>query len=374
MHRVSRDLLLRVEKPPMKVLVSKLPGYENDSYVFPFVKSLLTYLDREGIEHTSTPGTGEDVALCVQWEPGLEVVRDLKRRGVKVVHRLDGRARAVVKVYERDEENRAINELADWTVFQSGYVREHTSRACETIFGPEAAICRDPSRGSVIYNGVDTECFGSVGPREVLKGELNILHVAFTFGVRKGVGDLVEVATLLRNNPKIHFYTVGRQEQDHAHGHLLAGLPNVTRLGVISDRRRLATLMRSAQVLFFPSREDYCPNTVLEAMSCGLPVWYHNSGGTPELVRDSVQSAGVAMMPENPIYPLYVLREYLQEFSGRANDMVRRRFTLRHMGEAYVSLFRSLLGEGAGAGARGAAGAAARGDARGDQGLLRIPA
>ncbi len=329
----------------MKVLVCKSPGYENDSYVFPFVKSLLTYFDQNEIDHTATPDTGEDIALCVQWEPGLEIVRGLKQRGVKIVHRLDGRARSVVKVYERDEENREINALADWTVFQSQYVRRHTTAPCETIFGTESAICNEPSRGSVIYNGVDRSCFSPEGPREKLKGELNILHVAFTFGIRKGVGDLIEVARLLRNNPKIHFYTIGRQEQDHAHGHLLSQCPNITNLGVISDRARLARLMRSAQVLFFPSRDDYCPNTVLEAMSCGLPVWYHNSGGTPELVRDEAQSAGVAMMPENPIYPLYVLREHNAEFSARARDMVERRFTLGHVGEAYISLFRRLLGE-----------------------------
>lgn len=329
----------------MKVLVCKSAGYTDDSYVFPFVKTLLTYLDRVGIEHTSQPNTGEDIALSIQWEPGLEVVRDLKARGVKVVHRLDGRARSIVKVYERDAENREISKLADWTVFQSRYVRSHTSGPCETIFGPEAAICSDPSRGSVIYNGVDRACFSATGSRERLRGELNILHVAFTYGIRKGVGDLIEAATLLRDNPKIHFYTIGRQDQDHAHGHLISRMPNITHLGVISDRARLATLMRSAQVLFFPSRDDYCPNTVLEAMSCGLPVWYHPSGGTPELVRDEVHAAGVAMMPENPIYPLYVLREHLAEFSARASGMVERRFTLDRMGEAYVALFRRLLGE-----------------------------
>lgn len=334
----------------MKLLVCKSPGYDDSSYVFPFVKTLLTYLDQVGIEHTSEPNTGEDIALGIQWEPGLGVIRELKSRGVKIVHRLDGRARSIVKVYERDAENRAINELADWTVFQSRYVREHTTGPCETIFGREAAICTNPAKGSVIYNGVDRGCFSAIGPRERLRGELNILHVAFTYGIRKGVGDLVEAATLLRGNPKVHFYTVGRQDQDHAHGHLLSQLPNVTHLGVISDRARLASVMRSAQVLFFPSRDDYCPNTVLEAMSCGLPVWYHNSGGTPELVRDEVQTAGVAMMPENPIYPLYVLREHLAEFSARATAMVDRRFTLRHVGEQYVSLFRQLLGEGAGAG------------------------
>ncbi len=328
----------------MKVLITKAAGYQDESHVFPFVRSMVTYLERAGIEFTSTPGTGETVALGVQWDPGIEVVRDLRARGVKFVHRLDGRARAVVKVYEKDDENREINRLADWTVFQSRYVRSHTSKECETIFGTEPPICTTPHLGSVIYNGVDREVFREDGPREALPGsaDFNVLHVAFTHGVRKGVGDLVAAARLLTANPRIRFYCVGRQEQDLAFGGELKSLPNVTCLGVVVDRRRIAAIMRACHVLMFPSRNDYCPNTVLEAMSCGLPVWYHPSGGTPELVRDAELAAGVPMDENNPIYPLHVIREFHAVFSARAVEMVRRRFTLEHMGRAYVSLFEAL--------------------------------
>ena len=37
---------------------------------------------------------------------------------------------------------------------------------------------------------------------------------------------------------------------------------------------------------------DPCPNAVIEAMSCGLPVIYSNSGGSPELVGNS---AGIGL-------------------------------------------------------------------------------
>lgn len=334
----------------MKVLITKAAGYRDQSHVFPFVRSMLTYMERRGIAFTTTPGEGETVAVGVQWDPGLDVVRDLKARGVRFVHRLDGRARAVVKIYEKDEENRRINEIADWTVFQSRYVRSHTTRPCETIFGVEAPVCLTPDKGSIIYNGVDREVFREDGPKEHLPGnapglapaDFNILHVAFTHGVRKGVGDLVHAARLLAGNPRIRFYCVGRQEQDLAFGHELKRLPNVTCLGVIVDRERLASIMRACHVLMFPSRNDYCPNTVLEAMSCGLPVWYHPSGGTPELVRDADIAAGVPMDEANPIYPLHVIREYQREFSARAVEMVKRRFTVEKMGEAYVDLFRAL--------------------------------
>jgi glycosyltransferase involved in cell wall biosynthesis len=64
------------------------------------------------------------------------------------------------------------------------------------------------------------------------------------------------------------------------------GDPRVTLLG-IRPRDAVAALMRSADVLFFPSELEPCPNTPLEAMASGLPVLYHPSGGTPELLGDA---------------------------------------------------------------------------------------
>ena len=45
-------------------------------------------------------------------------------------------------------------------------------------------------------------------------------------------------------------------------------------------------LYKSSDVFLHPSENDNCPNVVLEAMSSGLPIIYHNSGGTPEIASD----------------------------------------------------------------------------------------
>jgi glycosyltransferase involved in cell wall biosynthesis len=43
-------------------------------------------------------------------------------------------------------------------------------------------------------------------------------------------------------------------------------------------------LLRRAHLLLHPKYNDPCPTLVLEAMACGLPVVYSQSGGTPELI------------------------------------------------------------------------------------------
>jgi glycosyltransferase involved in cell wall biosynthesis len=52
----------------------------------------------------------------------------------------------------------------------------------------------------------------------------------------------------------------------------------------------------AADIYVMTKHNDPCPNTVLEAMACGLPVVYSASGGVPELVGEA--GAGVAV-PED---------------------------------------------------------------------------
>ena len=56
------------------------------------------------------------------------------------------------------------------------------------------------------------------------------------------------------------------------------------------DREQIATLYREADILVNPSRVDNMPNSVLEALACGLPVVSTRVGGVPYLVRDGVSA------------------------------------------------------------------------------------
>jgi glycosyltransferase involved in cell wall biosynthesis len=314
-------------------------------YLFPFSIMMRDYLLAHGHDVTFDPSGAVDIALCVAAMPAPEAVDSLKRRGAQIVHRLDGRYRSIVKRYDADQEARQINALANWTVFQSEYVKIHTTTTVETLFGPEPPICRSPERSSIIYNGVNRTVFSDTGPRRPFPNKVNVLHVAITAGIRKGTSQVLEMAALVERNPDIHFHFVGNQDKDLVSGHIIAGnhLGNVSHVAPILDQFELASYIRSCQVLFFPSRNDYCPNTVIESMSCGLPILYDDSGGTRELITDGVVNAGVAILPENPLNSLATVIEHRTTLGRNAISLVNRRFTSDRIGAQYVELFEKLL-------------------------------
>lgn len=63
--------------------------------------------------------------------------------------------------------------------------------------------------------------------------------------------------------------------------------------GYVAEEQRLNDLYNAADVYVLPSLEDNLPNTIMEAMACGLPCVGFNVGGIPEMI-DHLQSGYVA--------------------------------------------------------------------------------
>lgn len=55
-------------------------------------------------------------------------------------------------------------------------------------------------------------------------------------------------------------------------------------LGYVSDEARITSIYRSADVFVLPSLEDNLPNTIMEAMACGVPCVGFKVGGIPEMI------------------------------------------------------------------------------------------
>jgi len=60
------------------------------------------------------------------------------------------------------------------------------------------------------------------------------------------------------------------------------------------DRRQIVELYHGAHAMLNPSRVDNMPNSVLEALACGVPVISTNVGGVPYIVQDTKTAMLVA--------------------------------------------------------------------------------
>lgn len=64
-------------------------------------------------------------------------------------------------------------------------------------------------------------------------------------------------------------------------------------LGYVNDPRQIVRVYSAADVFVLPSMEDNLPNTIMEAMACGIPCVGFNVGGVPEMI-DHRQTGFVA--------------------------------------------------------------------------------
>lgn len=114
----------------------------------------------------------------------------------------------------------------------------------------------------------------------------------------------------------------------------------------IKSRERLIDLYHAADVFVLPSLEDNLPNTVMEALACGLPVVAFRIGGVPEMVVHGV--CGYLAAPGNGMGLARGLQELL--FSDNATDIrqsarqkVEENYAPEKVAGQYLSLYKSLL-------------------------------
>lgn len=101
------------------------------------------------------------------------------------------------------------------------------------------------------------------------------------------VNKLVEIHPDLRENTAIAI--LGGHSEDVAERLHLPTYP----LGYVSDEKTIVSVYSSVDVFVLPSLEDNLPNTIMEAMACGVPCVGFRVGGIPEMI-DHLKNGYVA--------------------------------------------------------------------------------
>lgn len=102
---------------------------------------------------------------------------------------------------------------------------------------------------------------------------------------RKGIGYLIQsVERLVEMQPELKADTSIAILGGHADEVASRLALPVHALGYVSDEQTIVSVYNSADVFVTPSLEDNLPNTIMEAMACGVPCVGFRVGGIPEMI------------------------------------------------------------------------------------------
>ena len=231
-----------------------------------FLRALGRELAGRGIElELNRVSAGTPSALFNSFNFDFARLRRFAGRGARMVHRVDGPI-GVYRGFDDGTDARIAEvnaELASATILQSRFsLEKHRELGIEL---------REPV---VIPNAVDPAIFHPPAGRGPVEGRpVRVVATSWSDNRRKGADTL---AWLDRNLDPARYEVT------------FAGRPPLAfeRIRVVGplDSRSLAELLRTQDVYVAPSRDDPCSNALLEALACGLPAAYLDSGGHPELV------------------------------------------------------------------------------------------
>ena len=191
-------------------------------------------------------------------------------------------------------------------------------------------------RVTVLRNGVDTSTFA---PRE--QGEARralglpaggrVVLYTGNFHRVKGADVLLEAMARL-DRPDVRLYLVGRGPLEPALWEQAAALGLGERVRFVGPEphHRIPSWMAAADLLCLPSRNEGCPNVVLEALASGRGVVASRVGGVPEILDEE---RGVLVPPGEP----EALARGLRAGLDRAWDAGRQRAAVEGRGWADVA-------------------------------------
>ena len=230
------------------------------------------------------------------WHP-LGFLSHQKRK--KIIFRVDG----LRKVYSKgtvpaDEVLLRHLPYADGIIYQSEF-----SRKC---FDSMNAVREKPR--VVIPNGTNQEVFFASGQSPDFSKEIKLISNGWSTNLRKGF-EMIAAFSHLKNVMVQH---IGRWPDG-------ISKEKVELLGPRKENE-IGPILRQAHFLLFPSENEACPNVVVEALACGLPVLYHPSGGTAEMVR--VNEMGMPLPLENNNREGF--NQFLDQAVSRYTEMTKK--------------------------------------------------
>lgn len=312
-----------------------------------FVKKFKTGAEARGHEIFLSPIPDYDVLLVISRCP-LKYLMDAKRKGKKNVQRLDGVyywSVAGWKYFFYNFKPRLIHKLfSDFTIYQSEY-----SKYCvEKFMGKQKE-----EKSAIVYNGVDLKIFSPYGEKiDNLKDDPE-QKIFFTAGRFRRKDQIVPILETIR---------IYRKKYESNCKLVIAGTfsGEVSNFPVVFSKQRhlvffgktgnadLSKFERTADAFLF-SDQSACPNAVLEAVACGLPICAIGHGSMAEIVKNGangllVETKGNSFWKKRKInYEEFAskLNEVMEKksyFSKKSREIAEEKFSLDKMIDKYLEI------------------------------------
>lgn len=268
-----------------------------------FQSKLKAGMGARGIEaHHDLSREGTQALLITGATRNLGALIEARHRGIHIVQRLDGmnwlhkRHATGLRHYLRSERMNLQLALirrwfADMIIYQSTFTRDWWNRVYGVLNKPYA----------VIHNGVDLVNFNRSGRGSIPKDFIRILVIEGSFkgGHERDLLNAVEFANCLSESlgKKVELSVAGSVPEELRNRISTIGLTSVNWLGIVAHEQ-IPELDRSAHLLFPAEINAACPNSLVEALACGLPVAGYATGSISELVGED----GGAVVPYGSDY------------------------------------------------------------------------